>query len=187
MALFVYGGSFNPPHLAHVLAVCAARVQAADFEGALVVPAFQHPLAKSLAPYEDRLAMATAAMGWIPGVQISRIEQELGGESRTLRTLQELHRRAPGQKLRLLIGADILHETDKWFGFDEIQRLAPLYVLGRVGVHHARAPVAHLPDISSTAVREAAARGAWSEVAERVPALVVEYMKRRALYEGRQP
>ena len=185
MALFVYGGSFNPPHLAHVLALCVARSQAADFEGALVVPTFHHPLGKDLAPFEDRVAMATAAMGWIPGVTISRIEEELGGDSRTLRTLQELQNRHPGRTFRLLVGADILLERAKWHAFDEIARIAPPFVLGRVGIEHEEAPVAHLPDISSTAVREAAARGDWPAVAARVPALVLDYLRAHSLYEHR--
>lgn len=183
MALFVYGGSFNPPHLAHVLALCLARAQAGrDFEGALVVPTFQHPLSKALAPYADRVAMAEAAMGWIPGVTVSRIEEELGGESKTVRTLEELHRRMPGQPLRLLVGADILLEKDKWFAWDRIEELAPLYVLGRVGITHPDAPVPHLPMLSSTVVREAAARQAWAEVAARVPASVLEYLQAHPLY-----
>lgn len=184
MGLFVYGGSFNPPHLAHVLALCLARAQAGrEFEGALVVPTFQHPLAKTLAPFADRVAMAEAAMSWIPGVVVSRIEEELGGESRTVRTLEELRRRAPQQPLRLLVGADILLERHKWFAWDRIQELAPAYVLGRVGVDHPDAPIPHLPMISSTAVREAASRGAWDQVAACVPAGVLEYLQAHRLYE----
>ncbi len=183
MALFVYGGSFNPPHLAHVLALCLARAQAGhEFEGALVIPTFQHPLSKELAPYADRVAMAEAAMSWIPGVAVSRIEEELGGESRTVRTLEELRRRRPDQALRLLVGADILPEKDQWFAWDRIERLAPPYVLGRVGVDHPDAPVPHLPQLSSTVVRDAVARQAWPEVAACVPASVLEYLQAHALY-----
>lgn len=182
MALFVYGGSFNPPHLAHVLALCTVRAQAPDYEGALVVPTFQHPFAKSLAPFADRVAMIAAAVGWIPGVEVSRIEEELGGESRTLRTLEALSLRYPGTQLRLLVGADILLETHKWHAFDAIERLAPLFVLGRVGIEHERAPLAHLPDISSTTVRSAVARGAWDEVATQVPAAVLDYLRTHRVY-----
>lgn len=182
MALYVYGGSFNPPHLAHVLALCTVRAQASDFEGALVVPTYQHAFAKRLAPFEDRLAMLAEAVGWIPGVALSRIEAELGGESRTLRTLEALQAQHPGTALRLLIGADILLETDKWHAFDAIERIAPPYVLGRVGIEHPRAPIAHLPNISSSEVRDAIARQDWGAAAARLPTAVLSYVKTRGLY-----
>ena len=91
----IFGGSFNPPHLAHVLAVA---VVLSRFEVAriLVVPTYRHPFAKALAPYEDRVKMCELAMGFLPRVEVSRVEEELGGESRTLRTLQHLRAQHDG-------------------------------------------------------------------------------------------
>jgi nicotinate-nucleotide adenylyltransferase len=82
----VFGGSFNPPHVAHLLAATLV-LATQDVDLLLVVPAFKHPFAKSLAPFDERVTMCTLAMGWLPGVEVSRVEEELGGESRTLRTL----------------------------------------------------------------------------------------------------
>ncbi|HEX3769227.1 MAG TPA: nicotinate-nicotinamide nucleotide adenylyltransferase, partial [Polyangiaceae bacterium] len=161
----VFGGSFNPPHVAHVLA-CALVRSTEDVDAVLVVPTFQHPFAKMLAPFDDRVTMCELAMGWLPGVSVSRVEAELGGESRTLRTLETLSRQHPDWALRLVIGADILSEAPRWFGFDAIVKLAPPIVLGRRGVPGERGerhPPALLPEVSSTQVRAAIARGAWSE------------------------
>ena len=74
-------------HVGHVLGVVYA-LSTAPIDEILVVPVYQHPFAKHLAPFADRLAMCRLAVGWLPGVTISTVEEELGGESRTLRTLE---------------------------------------------------------------------------------------------------
>jgi nicotinate-nucleotide adenylyltransferase len=177
----VFGGSFNPPHVAHVLA-CALVRSTEEVDRVLVVPTFKHPFAKALAPFDDRVTMCELAMAWMPGVAISRVEEELGGESRTLRTLETLARAHPDWRLRLVIGADILAEAPRWFGFDAIVKLAPPIVLGRAGVADPSATPALLPEVSSTQVRSAIARGAWSDVEKIVPRAVVAHARARGLY-----
>lgn len=177
----IFGGSFNPPHLAHVLALTVVHARV-DVEKILVVPTFQHPFAKSLAPYEDRVKMCELAMGWLPRVEISRIEEELGGESRTLRTVEKVAELNPGASLRLVMGADIIVESKKWHRFDRVAELAPPLVLGRVGVAYEGAPAPVLPDISSTVVRAALASGDVSKVEELVPRAVIEYAREKSLY-----
>jgi nicotinate-nucleotide adenylyltransferase len=177
----VFGGSFNPPHVAHVLAVTYV-LSVHDVDEVLVVPAFQHPFAKSLAPYEDRVKMCELAMAWLPRVSVSRVEEELGGESRTLRTLEHLANAHPDWSLRLVMGADLVVESPKWHGFDRIKELAPPIVLGRVGVPLASAPPAFLPEVSSTAVRAHIGAGRWDEVAPYLPRAVLAHVKDHKLY-----
>jgi len=177
----VFGGSFNPPHVAHVLA-CALVLAVEDVDRVLVVPAFQHPFAKALAPYEDRVAMCLAAFADLPRVDVSRVEEQLGGESRTLRTLEHLAAGHPDWRMRLVVGADILAEAPKWFGFEAITKMAPLIVLGRAGVEAAGAGPALLPEVSSTKVRDAIARGAWGEVESLVPRRVLAHVRSKRLY-----
>ncbi len=182
MSLAVFGGSFNPPHVAHALACVLAR-KTGGVDRVLVVPTFQHAFAKSLAPYEDRLAMCALAMGDLPGVEISRDEEELGGESRTLRLLEHLAKKHPGETLRLLVGADILHESPKWHRWDAVVALAPPLVLGRVGVSHPDAPSAVLPDVSSTRIRALLTSGKDDRtLRELVPRDVLAYARKNALY-----
>lgn len=177
----VFGGSFNPPHLSHVLALAVVLARF-DVERLLVVPTFQHPFAKMLAPYEDRVEMCKLAMGWLPRVEVSRVEEELGGESRTLWTIEHLTKKYPGKPLRLIVGADIMVDSSKWFAFDRIVELAPPIVLGRVGIDYPGAPQPVLPDISSTEVRAKLAAGALGEMAELVPSAVITYATTRRLY-----
>ncbi len=177
----VFGGSFNPPHLAHVLALSVVLARF-EVDRILVVPTYKHPFAKALASYEDRIAMCERAMGWLPRVEISRIEEELGGESRTLRTIEHLRAQHPDWSLRLVMGADLVVEAPKWHAFDRIVELAPLIVLGRAGVSFEGAPPAVLPAISSTEVRAKIAEGRWDELEPLVPREVLTYVRAHDLY-----
>lgn len=181
MIVAVFGGSFNPPHLAHVLAVTAV-LATHEVDKILVVPTFQHPFAKALAPYDDRVEMCRLAMGWLPKIEVSRVEEELGGESRTLRTVEHLRAQHPDWSLRLVVGADILLEAKKWHGFDQIVALAPLIVLGRAGVGGTVAPEPLLPEISSTEVRTKLAAGKSEELGSLVPREVLAYIRQKGLY-----
>ncbi|HMJ11374.1 MAG TPA: nicotinate-nicotinamide nucleotide adenylyltransferase, partial [Polyangiaceae bacterium] len=143
-----FGGSFDPPHVAHVLAISYV-LSVARFDRVLVVPVFDHALKVSHAPFAERFEMCRRALGWLPRLEISDIEQELGQPSFTLRTLQTLRERHPDWALRLVIGSDVLFETHKWHAFAEVSALAPPFVLGRVGAEHALARPGMLPDISS--------------------------------------
>lgn len=177
----IFGGSFNPPHLAHVL---AATVVLARFDVArvLVVPTHQHPFAKSLAPYEDRVRMCELAMGWLPKVEVSRVEAELGGESRTVRTIEHLGASHPEWNLRFVMGADIVAESTKWYRFDRVVELAPPIVLGRAGVAYEGAPAPILPAISSTEVRAMIAEARWGELEALLPREVLAHVRAHGLY-----
>ncbi len=183
MKVAVFGGSFNPPHVAHVLA-CVTVLECADVDKVLVIPAFRHPFAKPLASYEERVEMCRLAMGWLPKVEISRVEAELGGESRTLRTLQHLRRRYPEWELRLVMGSDLVAESAKWFRFDDVRALAPPIVLGRVGFAAGGAPRAVLPAISSTEVRDLIAQQRWPDLDSLVPRAVLAHVRAHGLYDG---
>lgn len=177
----VFGGSFNPPHIAHVLAVVYA-LEVSPVDEVLIVPVYQHPFSKELAPFEHRLAMCDAAMGWIPGATVSDVERELGGESLTLRMLTHLSEQHPDWVLRLLVGADVLADLPKWHRFDKIAEIAPPIVLGRAGVSDSRAPAPLLPRISSTEVRDAIRRRDLGAVRALLPVRVLEYIEEHGLY-----
>jgi nicotinate-nucleotide adenylyltransferase len=177
----IFGGSFNPPHVAHLLAVVYA-LEVAPIDRVLIVPVYQHPFSKELIPFDHRLAMCEAAMGWIPHTTISVVERDLGGDSLTLRTLTRLAQDHPDWRMRLLVGADVLADLPKWHRFDKIAEIAPPIVLGRVGVVTDRAPFPVLPRVSSTEVRDALARGDFDAVRPLLPSRVVAYIEEHGLY-----
>lgn len=185
MLVAFYGGSFNPPHVAHVFAA-TYLISTGGFDRVLVVPVFSHAFDKRLASFEDRVAMCELAMAWIPGVEVSRVEERLGTPSYTLNTLRALSAQHPGARFRLVIGADVVGETDKWHAFDEVSALAPPFVLGRAGAKRDDTPPALLPDVSSTRVRELCARrgtpDADRELARVVPTRVLAYIEEHGLY-----
>ncbi len=177
----IFGGSFNPPHVGHLIVAVYLRA-VAQVDQVLVVPCFIHPFAKHLASFEDRLDMCRAAFAWIPGVTVSDVERELGGESRTLRTVQTLAARHPDWALRLVVGSDIIPETPRWYGFDEIRAVAPLLVLDRPQPDRPGPSGALFPNVSSSAVREACARGDFDAVRDLLPARVLEHIRARGLF-----
>ena len=178
------GGSFDPPHVAHVL-LAAYVLAIGEADEVLVVPVFEHAFGKQLAPYEARVKMCELAFADIGHVSVSRVEQQLPRPNRTLLTLQHLQAQRPEAKFRLVIGSDVLADTPKWHAFHEVTRLAPLLVVPRPGHPHASGGPVVLPDISSSQVRELLARRddmARARLVELVPRAVLEYALENSLY-----
>ncbi|MEM6787637.1 MAG: nicotinate-nicotinamide nucleotide adenylyltransferase [Myxococcota bacterium] len=176
----LFGGSFDPPHVGHVLAV-TYLLSSTDVDGVWVIPVYAHAFGKALTPYVTRHRLCELAFGWLPRVHVDDIERELGGESRTLTTIQALQARHPDVDMRLVIGSDVLGDTPGWHRFDRVAALAPPLVLGRVGHPHPDAPeLVVLPDVSSRDVRSALARG--MPLAGRLPRTVEALIRREGLY-----
>lgn len=181
MRVAFFGGSFNPPHIGHFLAA-AYLLATQDVDEVRVVPCFRHPFDKALLPFEHRFRMCELAMGWLPGVVVSPVERELGGESRTLRTILHLMQQEPGSQFRLVIGADVLKERSLWYGFDRLEQIAPPIVLGRAGIKEEGAPAPVLPEVSSSEVREFLREGRRDELENLVPRAVLSYIDAHDLY-----
>jgi nicotinate-nucleotide adenylyltransferase len=173
----VFGGSFDPPHVGHVLA--ASWVLAtAEVDGLFVVPALEHAFGKRLTPFPHRRRMVELAFGCLRGVQVSPIEAQLGGASYTVRTLEELKRRHPGASLRLMIGSDLVEQVPRWKEGARLPALAPLLVVGRGG--HDDGRMLAMPEVSSSEVRERLRSG--RSVDGLVPRSVIAYIERHGLY-----
>lgn len=186
----IFGGSFNPPHTAHVL-VCQFALCVWPLQRILVIPTYKHPLHKPLEPYEHRLAMARLAFASLSHlVEVSTLEQEMGGVSYTIDTVRELRRRYPQTQLHLILGSDILQETCRWKDYDLLQREAPPLVVPRLettpisaGPH---APSQFfLPAISSTEIRDKLRRGQDTGFA--LPYQVRDYISQHGLYRSHVP
>src|SRR4051812_39612565 len=113
MRVALFGGSFDPPHLGHALAI--AYVLSTARVGRLVVmPCFQHPFDKRLSPFEHRLAMARLAVEpFGERAEVSDLEARLGGHSVTLRTVKALRDERPGDTIAVVIGTDLLRERER--------------------------------------------------------------------------
>lgn len=180
----LFGGAFDPPHVAHVLAVTWALATEA-LDAVWIEPVFHHPLHKHPTRFEGRLAMCEAAFGWLGDkVVVRRDEADLGGSGRTIDLLEHLGAAHPEVQFRLILGTDQLTNRAQWKDFERVLRLAPPIVLGRPG--HPDAPGFEaritLPQISSTAVRDALASGQRPDGL--VPRAVLSYIARHGLYGG---
>ena len=178
MRVALFGGSFNPPHVAHQL-VALYVLETEPVDELWMIPCFKHPFDKDLAPFADRLSMcrlAAAPLG--KRVRVSEVEGDLGGDSRTLRTIKELQRRFPEHAFSLVIGADLEEESKSWYGADELRRLVPFVVVGRPGFSQQGVV---MPDISSTEVRGRLAARDWPT--RLVSRAVLDFIREKRLYE----
>lgn len=177
------GGSFNPPHVAHVMAAWWTLATQGVSE-VWLLPTYRHPFGKELAPFEDRVRMCQLASDAIRGVHVCTAEAELADDplvGKTARTLEHLVAKHPAYRFALVVGADILPETGKWYRWDRVQELARIVVVGREG-HPPVAGAPALPRLSSTEIRARIARG--EDVRGLVPEKVRRFVEERGLYRG---
>jgi nicotinate-nucleotide adenylyltransferase len=177
MRIAIYGGSFNPPHVAHQMAM-AYVLATAHVDELWMVPTFKHPFDKQLVPFSDRVKMCELAASPFKSVRVSKIEEELGGDSYTLRTIKTLKERHPDHRFSLVIGADLVAERERWHGWPELKELVPFTVVGREG-SPSTGGIA-LPAVSSTIVRQRLATN--EPVDALVASAVLDYIKARGLY-----
>jgi nicotinate-nucleotide adenylyltransferase len=147
----LFGGSFDPPHVGHLLA--AAYVLATEpIEELWLVPVFEHPLGKKLAaPFEHRVELCERLAKSLPRSRVSRAEQE-SGEARTVDLLEWLQRKHPGTKFALVLGTDLNAERPQWKNFEKIEQLARIITVHRGGFTQGETRIV-LPQVSSTHVR----------------------------------
>lgn len=179
----ILGGSFNPPHVAHLMAAYWT-LATQGVQEVWLLPSYRHPFGKALAPFEDRVRMCELAAAPLRGVHVCTAERDLADDplvGKTARTLEHLHAKHPTFRFALVVGADILPDTDKWYRWDRIQALARIIVVGRQGYEGPAAGPA-LPPVSSSSVRERIARG--EDVSGLVPLRVLAYVEARGLYRG---
>jgi nicotinate-nucleotide adenylyltransferase len=178
----IYGGSFDPPHLGHVLSVGWA-LSAAEVDAVWIIPTWKHVFDKEHgASFEERLSMCKLAFAIFRDVEVSDIERRLGGVSRTLDTLDALEKEHPDAVFRLLVGADVLLTTDRWHRWDEVVRVAPPLVIGRQGSPVPEGCPISIPNINSTDIRSGLANAA--DLEGLVPTTVLEHIRSHGLYQG---
>lgn len=178
----LYGGSFDPPHLGHVLSVAWA-LSAAEVDEVWIIPTWKHAFDKEHgASFEERFAMCELAFAPFHQVEVLSVEQRLGGVSHSLRTIEALESEYPDASFRLLIGADVLGGTHRWQRWEEVVRAAPPLVIGRQGYPVPEGCPISIPDINSTDIR--ARISSAGDVSGLVPSSVIARIRKQGLYPG---
>jgi len=186
----VFGGTFDPVHVGHLVAAVNAR-HALDLDRVILMVAnlpWQKVGQRVVSSAEDRFAVVEAAVGDVPGLEAGRLEIDRGGESHTADTLEELSRAHPAAGLYLIVGWDVADGLTTWDRWPVIQRLATLVVVNRPGTRRPssldgwRIEEVTVPalEISSTDLRARAADGRPLDYL--VPEAAVHCLRARGLY-----
>lgn len=134
MRVGIFGGSFDPPHVGHLL-VAQDAITALSLDRVLIVPAGQQPLKQGAqSPAVDRLAMVQRCFGGVTGMVVDPVEIERGGLSFMVDTVETLRRRWPEAELHLLIGEDVIETLPRWREPERLRSMARLVVLRRATV-----------------------------------------------------
>lgn len=187
MRLGVFGGSFDPVHVGHLIAAEAAA-DVLQLDTVLFVPARVQPFKIGLhsASAEDRVAMLRLAIIGNPGFSLDQREIERDGPSYTVDTLRDLGSETPQDELFLLVGADAAWDLPRWQDAEVLSQYATLVVLSRPGFEVPKLEMisrsVDVPaiDLSASHVRRSARRG--DSLRYLVPAAVVEYIEANGLY-----
>ena len=134
MRIGVFGGTFDPVHLGHLIVAEQAREQG-RLDEVWFVPAPRPPQkgGQPITRFEARVEMLALAIAGNPTFKIDEIEKERSGPSYTVETLAELQRRHPGDSFFLLIGSDSLLDLPNWRDPGGILARAGLLVTARPG------------------------------------------------------
>lgn len=185
----ILGGSFDPPHNAH-LAMAQTALGRIPLDEILLMPAPHPPLKDSgeVTPYADRLEMVRLAIGDCEGLRLSRMEESGPGPSYTVELLRRYRRRFEDEPF-LIVGSDSVCDLARWKDPQEILSLATLVVFARTGFPP-RVPVpgeaavvlfeAPVIDVSSSDIR--ARLRAGLPVRSFLPDAVLDFVLDKRLY-----
>ena len=195
MRIGVFGGTFDPIHVGHLVAAVNAR-HTLGLDRVLFVVAnepWQKVGDRPVSPALDRLTLVDAALGDVDGLEASRLEIDRGGPSYTIDTIEELRRLEPTADLYLIIGADVIAGLATWERLDDVRREATMVIVNRPGSTPVlpgrdgrltgwNAVAIEIPalEISSTDLRERAATGRPLDYL--IPEGAVRMIKQRGLY-----
>ena len=200
----LFGGTFNPVHLGHLVAAQDAR-ELFGLDHVWFLPCSRSPLkgGVTLADSSHRLAMLRLALEGNPWAAICDIELKLGGVSYTVETVRKLKRLHPESDFHFIVGTDSLVELHQWREIRSLLELCRFIAIGRpgwepgsIGAERLRLPppwperllaqvrTGHGIGISSTEIRERAARG--KSLRYLVPDAVSAYITQQALYRAQE-
>jgi nicotinate-nucleotide adenylyltransferase len=129
MRIGVFGGTFDPVHLGHLVLAENCREQGRlDQVWFIPAPAPPHKLDRPVTSFERRVEMLQLALAGNPAFQINEVEKDRSGPSYTVDTLAELHHRHPGNEFFLLIGSDTLADLPAWREPARILEMAGLLI-----------------------------------------------------------
>lgn len=191
MRICIFGGSFDPPHIGHLL-VAQTVCEAEKFDKILFIPANRPPHKNNISEVNDRLAMLNLAVEGNPNFEISDIEIQRGGVSYTIDTLKTIRPNIIKEEdeLFFLIGSDSLLEFSQWKSPREILQNCNVVVAIRPGFRPSDIPAwilhkIHFANIPRFEISSSNIRKRWTEnktIRYLVTLPVWEYINHHKLY-----
>lgn len=131
----ILGGTFNPPHVAHLVCAQEARAQL-ELDHVVLMPVHTPPHKEAVGDpgAEVRFEMCRAAAAGDPGLRVSRLELDRGGPSFTVETLRALRSATPQDELTFIVGGDQAQGLPTWREPGALLELAVLAVAAREGI-----------------------------------------------------
>src|SRR5437588_3889181 len=131
----VFGGSFDPVHLGHLLVAQAAKEELA-LDRLFFIPAAQSPFKpeNQPTPAAERVRLLRLALAGKTWCEIDEQEIRRGGTSYSIDTVRDYAQRFPGVELFYLIGADNIAQLPKWREAGELAKLAQFAAIPRPGL-----------------------------------------------------
>lgn len=188
----IFGGTFDPPHVGHLVTAVNVR-HALALDVVLLVVAnepWQKEGSRLISPAEDRYALTVAAVGEVEGVEASRIELDREGPSYTADTLRHLKSALPDAQFFMILGRDAAAGLFTWERYEEVVAGSRLVVVDRpgasaplpTGLGWLRVEVPHL-EVSSTDLRARVLDGRPLDYL--LTASVMDEVHSRGLYKAR--
>jgi nicotinate-nucleotide adenylyltransferase len=180
----IYGGTFDPIHIGHLILAREAREQL-ELERVILVPTALSPFKKPPhASAEARLTMLRAAVEGETAFTVDDCELRRPPPSYTIDTVLQIREQKPSADICLLIGEDNVADLNKWHRFSELEKLVHFVVLdrGSVQAEGGYDVVRRKIDISATDIRQRIASG--RSIRYLVPPAVEEIIRRENLYRG---
>jgi nicotinate-nucleotide adenylyltransferase len=195
----MFGGSFDPPHIAHLALAQHAIAQFHLNELRIIPTGDAWHKSRPLTPSPHRLAMTRLAFACVPQAMVDPREIDRSGATYTIDTLEELQAQVPDAELFLFIGADQAHAFQTWHRWQDILQLATVVVADRPQPgqggkpsqwHNAVSPDVQRLDmpslnVSATEIRAHFSQGAHPEpkINAWLPAAVQHYIEKHSLYQ----
>jgi nicotinate-nucleotide adenylyltransferase len=135
MRIGLFGGTFDPVHVGHLILAERCRADA-GLDEVWFLPSYRPPHKPdgAVSAFADRCAMVSAAVAGVPGFRVEPIESELPPPSYTAHTLAALRTRHPTDEFHLVIGADSLADLPQWYEPRQVVAQAGVIVVPRPGV-----------------------------------------------------
>lgn len=205
MHIVLFGGSFNPPHLGHLIVIQQAfepipktvpslSLGKGRVDELWILPCYRHTFQKNLAPTKQRLKMSRLLIDELSSAIKSKVKLEtietdhrLSGE--TYEALQLLKEKYPNHTFTFLMGTDQLKDFKKWGNWRKLLEEMPFYIYPRSGYKNdinfpnmtlLESPTQVITNISSTIVRERIINNQTIDFI--IPALISNYIRKNNLY-----